>query len=317
MISVIIPAYNAEDYIYVCLNSVLNQTYNNFEIICIDDCSEDNTLNILNYFSKKDNRIKILKNEYTHGPGYCRNRGIEEAVGDYVFFLDSDDWISPNTFEVSHHVAESKNVELVIFKLIVYYNNQNFFGFENLYDVDILNKFQNNVFNRHELTADKIFKIPDMPCNKLYRKVFLDENNIRFTDENLIYEDTLFFFNIITKADSISFVNKYLYNRRRRDNSIMTLTNEKLFDVFIIFENILSLFCKDNALWECYKEELVIYLFKVLNVKYDLIDNEFKLKFFKCIEDFFSKCYLDYNLHDIILENVDESILIKFNQIQH
>lgn len=315
MISVIVPTFNVEGYIHVCLNSVLNQTYTDFEIICIDDCSDDNTLKILSYFSKKDYRVKILKNEHNRGPGYSRNRGLNEASGDYIFFLDSDDWISPNTFEVVHNIAECKNVDLVIFKLIVFYNNLKYFGFEKLYDINILNEYKDNNFNHYNLPSDKLFKIADMPCNKLYRKTFLDEYNIKFTDENLIYEDSEFFFNVITKANSISFLNEYLYIRRRRDNSIMTLTNKRLFDVFPIFKNILELFYNDKLLWDYYKRELVIYLFKVLNSKYDLIEKKFKSHFFKSVQYFFSRCYLEYGLYDVIMKNVDESILLKFKQL--
>ena len=100
MISVIIPVYNVEKYLHVCLNSLLYQTYQNFEIICIDDASSDSSLEILEYFTKKDPRIKIIKNDSNRGQGYSRNRGLEVAQGKYISFLDADDWFSPNAFEI-------------------------------------------------------------------------------------------------------------------------------------------------------------------------------------------------------------------------
>lgn len=315
MISVIIPTYNVENYIHVCLNSVLNQTYDDYEIICIDDGSDDNTLEILNYFSKKDSRVKVYKNDYNMGPGYSRNRGLDEAKGDFIFFLDSDDWISPNTLKCVYNKIKSENTDLVIFKLIVFYDDYKFFGFEKLYDISLLNEFQNIVFNQYDLSPEKVFKIPDMPCNKLYRKSFLDGNNIRFTNENLIYEDTLFFFNVITKSDTMYFVDKYFYNRRRRPNSTMTLTNERVFDVFIIFKKILIMFNKNQVLWEYYKKELVNYFFKVLNVKYDIIDEEFKSIFLENVSSFFKYCS-EYGLSDEIMKNVDKSILKKLNIVE-
>ena len=84
MISVIIPVYNVEDYLHVCINSVLKQTYEDFEIICVEDASTDSSLEILEYFAQKDSRVKILKNDSNKGCGYSRNRGLEEAKGKYI-----------------------------------------------------------------------------------------------------------------------------------------------------------------------------------------------------------------------------------------
>ena len=86
MISVIVPVYTREDSLHICLNSILKQTYQNFEVICIDDDSTHSSLDILKYFSMKDSRIKVLKNDFTMGLGYCRNRGLEGANGDYIVF---------------------------------------------------------------------------------------------------------------------------------------------------------------------------------------------------------------------------------------
>ena len=100
MISIIIPVYNTEDYLHVCLNSILKQSYGDFEIICVDDASTDSSLEILEYFTKKDSRIKILKNDSNRGQGFSRNRGLDVAEGKYIFFLDSDDWINADTGSV-------------------------------------------------------------------------------------------------------------------------------------------------------------------------------------------------------------------------
>ena len=98
-ISVIIPVYNVEKYIEDCLNSILVQTLKDFEIICIDDCSTDNSLQIIETYTHKDKRIKILKNKKNEGPSYTRNIGIEMAQGEYIYFLDSDDMIEKNALQ--------------------------------------------------------------------------------------------------------------------------------------------------------------------------------------------------------------------------
>lgn len=106
MISIIIPLFNKEDYLHVCLNSLIKQSYTNFEALCIDDASTDNTLDILNYFSKKDSRIKIYKNKTKKGREYCKNKGLELAKGDKIIFLTGEEWISFNMLELASHESE-------------------------------------------------------------------------------------------------------------------------------------------------------------------------------------------------------------------
>ena len=111
-ISVIIPAYNAEKYISYCLDSVLNQTFTDFEIICVNDGSKDGTLNLLNEYTKKDSRIKVI-NQENQGCGYSRNNGYDAANGKYVYFLDSDDAIHPQFLEIMHYFAKIYNADFV------------------------------------------------------------------------------------------------------------------------------------------------------------------------------------------------------------
>lgn len=228
MISVIIPVYNVEDYIHICINSVLKQTYQDFEIICIDDASTDSSLEILEFFAYKDSRIKILKNDFRRGAGFSRNRGLDLAQGKYISFLDGDDWFSPNAFEILIEKAEKDKLDLLMFKNIVFYEEPHQFGMEEYYDMEFMNKYENTVFNHFDLDKTKLFKMSNAPWNKLYRKLFLDENNIRFPNEDLIHEDNPFFYKVITSARRISIIDEYLHNRRRRPNSVMTLTNERL-----------------------------------------------------------------------------------------
>lgn len=107
-ISVVVPVYNVETYLEECLNSIINQTFSDIEIICINDGSTDSSLDILNDYSKKDDRIKII-NQENKGLGATRNKGIDLAKGKYIFFIDSDDYIELNTFFELHNVCEKKN----------------------------------------------------------------------------------------------------------------------------------------------------------------------------------------------------------------
>ncbi|MEI0748989.1 glycosyltransferase family 2 protein [Brachyspira pulli] len=112
-ISVIISSYNVENYIEECLNSVLNQTLKDIEIICTDDCSTDNTYEILKSYLSKDNRIKIYKNEYNQGPSVGHNRGISISNGEYLYFLDADDYIAPDFLFNLYETAKKFDVDIV------------------------------------------------------------------------------------------------------------------------------------------------------------------------------------------------------------
>ena len=106
MISIIIPIFNQEDYIHICLNSLIKQSYENFEAICIDDASIDKTAKILDYFSKKDSRIKIYKNKTKKGGEYCKNKGIEASNGDKIIFLNANEWLSFDALELLSQDSE-------------------------------------------------------------------------------------------------------------------------------------------------------------------------------------------------------------------
>lgn len=110
-ISVIVPVFNAEKYLKMCLNSLVSQTLKNIEIICIDDGSTDNSLAILDKFKSKDDRIKIIKQK-NYGVSMARNNGISEAQGEYIGFVDADDWVDKDFFEKLYNAAQ--NIMLIL-----------------------------------------------------------------------------------------------------------------------------------------------------------------------------------------------------------
>lgn len=316
MISVIIPVFNVEKYIHVCLNSILNQSYEDFEVICIDDASTDSSLQILEYFAKKDSRIKILKNDSNKGPGYTRNRGLNISKGKYIAFLDGDDWFSSNAFKILLEKIEKDNLDVLMFRNIVYYQDSKEFGMESYYDMDYLNEFESKVFNHFDLDKTKFFSMSNAPWNKIYLKSFLDENNIRFTNKNLIHEDNPFFYKVITSAKRVSIIKTYLHCRRRRPGSITTLNNERVFDNIEISYLIIEIFLENLQLYEYYKKEILTFIFaSLLNWKYELIEDKFKKEFYNEVLKVYEVFYNKYNLKQDIFEHVNKDILKKFNQI--
>lgn len=310
MISVIIPIFDVEDNLYTCLNSVLKQTYQDFEIICVVDGSSDSSLEILNYFTKKDSRVKIIKNDFHCGLGYSRNHGLEIATGKYVFFLDATDWISFDTFEILVKTAEKENLDVLMFNNIIYDDKNQTFTTDDPYDIEFKNSYENKIFNHFELEKNKIFSIPSFSSNKFFLKSFLDQNNIWFPNENLIFEEEPFFYNVILSANRISFIDKPFYTMRKRLEPL----NERLFDTFDICYSILNVFLENPQIYKYYKTELLNYIFKtMLWEKYCQIKEDFKMEFFKHAQNLISNIILNYELYEDIIESIDSEILNKFN----
>ena len=112
-VSVILPIYNVEKYLRKCLDSVINQTLKDIEIICINDCSADNCENIILEYAKKDGRIKIINNEKNYGIGFSRNIGINESSGEYISFIDADDYIEKDYIEILYNTAIKNKADIV------------------------------------------------------------------------------------------------------------------------------------------------------------------------------------------------------------
>lgn len=149
LITVIIPVYNSEKYIEKCLTSVTNQIYKNLEIIVVDDGSSDNSIDIIKNYAKKDNRIKIFSQE-NQGLSAARNVGLDLATGEYIVFLDSDDWLELDALSVAYEILTENNAEVVIWSYVREYNSKS-----------IENKF----WGEYEIVFNKI------ECRKLFRKM--------------------------------------------------------------------------------------------------------------------------------------------------
>lgn len=182
-VSVIIPVYNTEKYLEKCLDSVCNQTLSDIEIICIDDCSTDNSLNILKEYASKDNRIKLIEFKENKGAAVARNTGIIEAKGEYLGFVDSDDYVDLNFYELLYYSIIKNDADAVKGKLIlkdVEYNINK----DNTYDInDLVTK--NCAYFYHSFTTG------------LYNVKFLKENNIKFLEGCKYFEDPFFSINAV------------------------------------------------------------------------------------------------------------------------
>lgn len=258
-ISIIIPVFNVGDYLHQCLDSVLSQDFVDFEVICVDDGSTDNSLDILKNYVQRDLRVKVIS-QTNMGPGNARNVGLKHAKGKYVLFVDSDDFLSKNSLNQIYNNAESNQSDIVMF---------DFYQFDELNDkCDRLGCHLDNMFTDKDLNSFT-FSYRDIKKHvlnsffncwfKLYRKSFLDKFNMVFP-ENIYYEDVIFHVKSLVLADSISFCPDYAYNYRfSNQNSIMS-DKSKIFDIIDVVNSVES-FLNDEGIFEEFEVEF--YTFKI------------------------------------------------------
>lgn len=259
-VSIIVPVYNTEKYLENCLISLIKQTYKNIEIICVDDCSTDNSWNILEEYSKKDCRIEIFKLAKNSKQGAARNKGLDVARGKYVTFVDSDDFLALNFIEKIYNALETNNCDVAVC------NIKNF----------ILEKKKNNIkqllsinksYKTLELTEGiyryHFSKVPPLrsgPVAKLYKKEIIDKYNIRFP-ENLMQEDEAFYWFYMFRIKSLYFINEDLYYRLIHSQSVMfnlKFKHKHCFDHLNIIKIIYN-FLKKNGRFLRYKYKFKNY----------------------------------------------------------
>ena len=217
-ISIIIPVYNVEKYLERCLNSIVNQTLYDLEIICINDGSPDNSLEILERYSKQDKRIKII-NQENSGLSVARNTGMEIAVCEYIGFVDSDDWVDSNFYENLYNSAKKYNTDIAVASVLrerIKYSS---------YRIK---------YNNEKVYTEKseIFNACDCPniCyvwNKIYKTEFFKSQNLKF-QEGMFFEDILFTTKILGNSKSLVTVPNTYYHYMVNDGTSIVKSNHTL-----------------------------------------------------------------------------------------
>ncbi|WP_288479597.1 glycosyltransferase [uncultured Clostridium sp.] len=245
IVSVVVPFYNVEKYICRCLESIINQTFNDIEIILINDGSTDFSYEKIQKYIDSDNRIIYLEHENI-GLGETRNRGIDIASGKYIAFIDSDDYIENDMIECLLKKIEEKNFDVVCCETYIDNGSRNkkvrksFINIEdyipNFNKLEFLEKYYFNGNYSHNA------------WDKLYNLEFIRENNIRFGDNKKIFsEDNFFQIQILNCNPKIGYINKALYNYVIRDNSIMNSYKENLIERHLnMFDELIENVYKGN-----------------------------------------------------------------------
>lgn len=215
-ISVIIPVYNVEKYIKKCIDSVINQTYKNLEIILIDDGSKDNSPQICDEYAKKDNRIKVIHKE-NEGQSVARNLGLDIATGRYIGFVDSDDYIKENMFETLYKNMIKYDADISICNIIKLNETLN----EN---VEKYNEIE--IYNKNDLMKQLLKQhITNYLYNKLYKREVWEDIRL---PKGKILEDMAVMYKLIEKANKIVATNKTEYYYFIRNDSSISQVNIKV-----------------------------------------------------------------------------------------
>jgi len=227
-VSVIIPVYNAQEYIEQCLDTLLNQTLKDIEIICVDDESTDNTGNILSRYAEMDGRIRVI-HQPNGGAGAARNTGLKYARGKYLSILDSDDFYRPQMIEKAYLHAEKNNADIVVYRCDNFNHATGKYTVNN-YSVNKSLMPDQMPFAGIDVEKD-IFKLfVGWSWDKLFKTEFVIENGLLFQEQRTT-NDMLFVFSAIVKAERISVIDEVLVHHRVVDGTL-SVTRERSWHCF-------------------------------------------------------------------------------------
>lgn len=313
-ISVIVPVYNTEKYLSQCLESLINQTLKDIEIICVNDASKDSSLDVIKEYSKKDSRIKFINFENNKGVSAARNAGLDIATGEFVFFIDSDDWISENYLEDIRNVMDEADSDLVFNRNVISYQDGKFYPYNfQQGQLDI----PDNSYVDPPSQAHNVFC---GPCSKLYKHKFIKENNLKFP-EGYVYEDIFFHYAVFAYAKNVYFYNGEKYFYRKTENSITTTIKQDSDKIIKIFGLIYDFYKGRNLLDKNIK---IFYTLPFFNVQNEDTYTAFKSYFSKAgeyilnneifndMDKFFCKIILDSENYKDYLSKYSPNVAISY-----
>ena len=292
-ISVIVPCYNVEKYVAKCLDSIINQTYKDLEIIVVEDCSKDNTYEILKEYEKKDKRIKLIKNKKNGGLSFSRNAGIKASTGDYLSFIDSDDYIDLNFYELMINEIDSNNADIAICNMKI---------------VDEINDTisETECYSNHEFNLLNVINngLAASACNKLFKKSIITKHLFEVGKVN---EDIAVVIPALVNAKKIAFAKDIHYYYIPRGGCIQNSGfSDKRFDIFYGVEQTLERIknCKQyDEIKEAlvYNQLIALLLFVVVKEKkffkrrrilkkYYKLSKEYNISNNKYLKEFISNC---------------------------
>lgn len=272
-LSIIVPIYNVEQYLENCINSILNQTYRNFELILVDDGSPDKSGEICDKYKSSDDRVKVIHKK-NGGLSSARNAGLEIATGQYIGFVDSDDWIDRDMYDKLLNLAEKNEADIVQCEYLEAYDNKIIIHNNENSEFVVLDRFEalEKLINFGKYHVNGV-----VSWNKIYKRTLFDD--IRFPVGKL-NEDEFTTYKLLHKCNSIIFLKEKLYYYRQTPNSIMNKKfNVKRLDLLDAVKELL-IFLKSNNYHQFYELGLIRYETLLIQFYFkcqDLIDNNMEI----------------------------------------
>lgn len=295
VLSIIIPVYNCEKYIRKCLDSVCSQKIGEMQVICINDCSQDNSLSILEEYAQRYDFIEVYSNEHNSGLATTRNRGIGYARGKYLMFLDADDYIKENTLNTIVTLADNRKVDVLLYDMLMFSDNKDDIDFDSQWRV------RKHVYEQNKgiemlcaLIANK--EMSGTACGSIYKTKFISDNNITFID-NILHEDIPFSFHTMLYAREIHYLHKIVYCYRQRSDSILHAPNYKK-----LLEGLAVGHAYMNRLWNQYKK----------TESWNAIQETFIQQYFESLIEMMEQRYIsileskDYEIDEALLNIINK-----------
>ena len=313
-VSIILPVYNVESYLRQCLDSIIMQTLEDIEIICVNDGSTDNSLEILQEYKNKDSRIKII-NQENRGQGVARNIALENITGDYIGFVDPDDYISPNMYKTLYETAIKHNCDIVEESFYIKNEIRNYLKKRK----NKLNLPKNKIFN-YKVKKNYVFSPNLAIWNKLYKTSFIKENDIKFF-ETKKGEDVIFTIKSRVLASKIVYIdNADYYYRIKKDNVPKSYKNTSPIDELnrqIKFLDKIKNALIEDKIYELIKYDFENYSIQKLKEKYKILQIKDQKIFEQALKNVISENLFKRFKKEIFLKNIIDTIFCVFNTIRN
>ncbi|WP_370470400.1 glycosyltransferase [Snodgrassella alvi] len=273
-ISILVPVYNVESYLVQCLESIKNQTFQNFEVICINDGSTDHSLEIIKKFIALDQRFKLIDKSNT-GYGHSMNKGLAACQGEYVSIVESDDYILPNMLERLYQIASTNNLDVA--RCNYYKFSKKKVSLNN----ELIDKIPHNKLIKPLNSPEIFYQSPSIWVN-LYRKDFLIQNNIKFLETpGASYQDTSFAFKVYALCERFMFINEPLLNYRVDNSGSSINDKQKMFCVCDEYQEIVKFTKKNLNIYKILKFHIPVLRYNCYRWNFLRINHNSRKKFLK------------------------------------
>lgn len=282
-LSITLATFNVEKYIHQCLDSIIHQTYTDFELICIDDGSVDNTVRILKEYASIDSRIRLNIKERNEGLAVARNESLSMAQGEFITFLDGDDYYDLSLFEKAIAIAEKENSDMVIW---------DFLAFELDEQVQIRKQIPSELLKINISNRIELLKRPAFTGIKIIRTQVARDLGIYFP-EGKTRQDIPVHWVLSTKLKNISVLPERLSYYRQQPEATTAKKDKRLFDLVYVMDIVLNYLIENNIL-DTYKNQFYLQQLNFLHGMYDRIEDQYKKEALNLIKDRLKEEHIAY-----------------------